>query len=80
MEDVLQQISIQKPTASFAMPLAREELTQAMLEFLVWVEQNKNLTLCQPFKPQYDWYMPTFANKERLVREFLGRPRSIDLD
>ena len=27
--------------------------------------------LCAALKPQFDWYMPAFANKERLVHEFM---------
>jgi hypothetical protein len=42
-----------------------------MFTFLVWLEENKKLMLCAAFKPQFDWYMPAFANKERLVHEFM---------
>lgn len=50
----------------------REDLTPTLLEFLVWIEHSKGLTLCHAFKPQYDWYMPSFANKEQLARDFLS--------
>lgn len=72
MREVPQRISLPEATATLALPPGREELAKAMHEFLVWIEYAKGLTLCQAFKPQYDWYMPAFANKENLAREFLG--------
>jgi hypothetical protein len=53
--------------------LEGDELQRALLDFLKWAEQSKGLALCQAFKPQYDWYMPTITSKENLVREYLGK-------
>lgn len=52
-------------------PPKRDELEQTLQDFLAWVEQSKGLSLCEAFKPQYDWYMPTIISKQSLVREFL---------
>lgn len=54
------------------------DLGQILIDFLVWIEQDRNLTLCQAFKPQYDWYMPAFAAKENLASEFLGKREKKD--
>lgn len=48
---------------------------RAIHEFLVWLERSKGLRLCEPFKPQYDWYTPVPTNPERLAREFFGDTR-----
>lgn len=60
-------------------PAVGEGNAQVMADFLVWLEKSKGLTLCQPFKPQFDWTMPAFANKARLVREFLDSRAPVDL-
>jgi hypothetical protein len=72
MKKVPRQVSPQEPALSFAAPLRRDGLAETMLEFLVWIESSKGLTLCQAFKPQYDWYIPALTNKTELAHEFLG--------
>jgi hypothetical protein len=74
--DLLQNLSRQDSAVSITPPGPNDQNAQAMLEFLVWLEQAKGLTLCRAFKPQYDWYMPALSNKEKLAREFLGNNRS----
>lgn len=54
-------------------PIRRDELERTLRDFLSWMEQSKDLSLCQAFKPQYDWYMPTITSKESLVREYLHK-------
>ncbi len=73
MREVSRRISGQSSPAAIVAPPGDEKMVQAILEFLVWIENIKGLTLCQAFKPQYDWYMPAFDNKERLAREFLAK-------
>lgn len=80
MENVLQRLPQQESTASTSARARREEVALALLEFLAWIEKSKGLVLCQAFKPQYDWYMPAFANNENLVRDFLGKSRPADRD
>jgi hypothetical protein len=74
MKDVLQKITRQEVMSMYTKP-ENDRMAEAMHEFLTWLEQNKGLTLCHAFKPQYDWYMPAFANKQKLAHEFLGNVR-----
>jgi hypothetical protein len=78
MSDALQPLPVQATASTFELPLGRQASEQTLFEFLEWIEQTKGLTLCQAFKPQYDWYMPAFANKEKLAHEFLGKQPSPD--
>jgi hypothetical protein len=48
------------------------DLTHAIASFLEWAENQKGLSLCEPYKPQYSWYIPTHASKEQLLLEFFG--------
>jgi len=80
MGEVLQQASLQEPGPTFTMPAGRGDITQTLFDFLNWIEQTKGLTLCQEFKPQYDWYMPAFVNKHHLANEFLDNKPSGNRD
>jgi hypothetical protein len=71
MKETLQQKKLNEGPVAINIKKEREELAQSMFTFLVWLEENKKLMLCAAFKPQFDWYMPAFANKERLVHEFM---------
>jgi hypothetical protein len=75
MKEALQHLSREDSAIAITPSGSDAQLAQTMHDFLVWLEQTKALTLCHPFKPQYDWYMPAFSNKEKLVREFLGKPK-----
>jgi hypothetical protein len=44
--------------------------SEAIKDFLNWVEQEKGLVLCEPYKPKYGWYSPSIISIERLVLEF----------
>ncbi len=70
MKDVLQKISRQEVMPKFSKS-SNEGMAETLHDFLTWLEQNKGLTLCNAFRPQFDWYMPAFANKEKLAHEFL---------
>lgn len=59
---------------------SREEMARTILAFLAWLEQTKELRLCQAFKPQYDWYMPAYSDQGELAREFLRDRRAADFD
>ncbi|HUX65167.1 hypothetical protein [Sulfuricella sp.] len=48
------------------------DLTHTIASFLEWAEQQKGLSLCEPYKPQYPWYMPIHTSKEQLLLEFFG--------
>ena len=71
MKDTWQHKKLSEGPVAINFKMERDELAESMFNFLVWLEENKNLLLCAAFKPQFDWYMPAFANKERLVREFM---------
>jgi len=71
MKDTLQHKKLNEGAVTINIKKEHDELAQSMFDFLVWLEENKKLMLCAAFKPQFDWYMPTFANKERLVHEFM---------
>lgn len=71
MKEILQYKMINEGPVAINIKKERDELAQSMFDFLVWLEENKKLMLCTAFKPQFDWYMPAFANKERLVHEFM---------
>ncbi len=65
--DEVRRVTRQGAAATLISPREREEAVQVMLDFLAWLEKSKDLTLCHAFKPQFDWYMPTSANRERLA-------------
>lgn len=46
------------------------DLTHTIASFLEWTEQKKGLCLCEPYKPQYAWYVPIHASREKLLMEF----------
>ena len=48
------------------------DLTHAIASFLEWAEKQKGLRLCEPYKPQYSWYIPVYTSKEQLLLEFFG--------
>lgn len=48
------------------------DLTHAITSFLEWAEEQKGLTLCEPYKPQYSWFVPIHSSKEQLLLEFFG--------
>lgn len=48
------------------------DLTHTIASFLEWAEKQKGLSLCEPYKPQYSWYMPIHTSKEQLLLEFFG--------
>ena len=48
------------------------DLTHAIASFLEWAEKRKGLSLCEPYKPQYSWYVPIHISKEQLLLEFFG--------
>jgi hypothetical protein len=71
MKENLQKTKLNDGVVAIKMKNEHDELAQSMFNFLVWLEENKKLVLCSAFKPQFDWYMPAFAKKERLVHEFM---------
>lgn len=77
MKKALQHLSHPDSAIAITEPSSDQQLAQTMHDFLVWLEQSKTLTLCHPFKPQFDWYMPALSNKEKLVREFLEKSKPI---
>ena len=48
------------------------DLTHTIASFLEWAEKQKGLSLCEPYKPQYSWYIPINTSKEQLLLEFFG--------
>lgn len=48
------------------------DLTHAITQFLNWAEKEKGLSLCESYKPQYAWYVPSHDCKEKLLLEFFG--------
>jgi len=48
------------------------DLTHAIARFLDWAKKEKGLHLCEPYKPQYAWYVPSHGCKEKLLLEFFG--------
>ena len=48
------------------------DLTHAIANFLEWAEEQKGLRLCEPYKPQYSWFVPIHNSKEQLLLEFFG--------
>jgi len=72
MNEILRHNKPDVTVGAVTMKLERGDLAQSMFDFLVWLEENKGLTLCSAFKPQFDWYMPAMANKERLAHEFIA--------
>ena len=75
MKEVLRHNKSNVVVGAITMQQERGELARLMIDLLVWLEENKGLTLCTAFKPQFDWYMSALANKERLVHEFIAEDR-----
>ena len=48
------------------------EASKIIMDFLKWVEREKGLVLCEPYKPQYDWFIPILYRSKDLAAEFLG--------
>lgn len=48
------------------------DLILAIANFLEWAEKQKGLSLCEPYKPQYSWYVPIHTSKEQLLLDFFG--------
>lgn len=48
------------------------EAAKIITDFLKWVEREKGLVLCEPYKPQYDWFIPILYRSKDLAAEFLG--------
>lgn len=48
------------------------DLSHTIASFLEWTEQKKGLRLCEPYKPQYAWYVPSHASREKLLLEFFN--------
>ncbi|MHB1332742.1 MAG: hypothetical protein ACYCY1_09105 [Sulfuriferula sp.] len=46
------------------------EATKIITEFLKWAEREKGLQLCEPYKPQYDWFIPILYRTKDLAAEF----------
>lgn len=47
------------------------EAIKIITDFLQWAEREKNLLLCEPYKPQYDWFIPILYRSKDLAAEFL---------
>lgn len=47
------------------------EASRIITDFLKWVEQEKGLVLCEPYKPQYDWFIPILQRSKDLAADFL---------
>ena len=47
------------------------ETSKIITDFLKWVEKEKGLILCEPYKPQYDWFIPILYRSKDLAAEFL---------
>jgi hypothetical protein len=77
MVDVPQAIEHQATIKELSTPLEQAGTEEMLFTFLNWLEQAQGLTLCHAFKPQFDWYTPAFANKEKLASEFFGTLKSI---
>ena len=48
------------------------DLTHTIAQFLDWAEKEKGLHLCESYKPQYAWYVPSLDCKKMLLLEFFG--------
>lgn len=48
------------------------DVPHIICDFLKWVEHEKGLALCEPYKPQYEWYIPIAYHLKGLVMEFLS--------
>lgn len=47
------------------------EASKIITDFLKWVEREKGFVLCEPYKPQYDWFIPILNRSKDLAAEFL---------
>lgn len=54
---------------------AADDTLQIITDFLKWVEQEKGLVLCEPYKPKYDWYTPVLFQPKHLAAAFLAARR-----
>jgi hypothetical protein len=73
MTNALRRMANQKLSSALKPKLEREDGARMLFEFLDWLEQDKDLVLCQEFKPKYDWYTRHFADKKGLAREFIAQ-------
>lgn len=48
------------------------DMTHAIASFLDWAENQKGMRLCESYKPQYAWYVPSHSSREKLLLEFFG--------
>ena len=48
------------------------DVPRIICDFLKWVEHEKGLVLCEPYKPKYDWYTPITYHLKGFVMEFLS--------
>lgn len=48
------------------------DAAKIITDFLKWAEREKGLLLCEPYKPQYDWFIPILYQTKDLAAEFLG--------
>lgn len=64
------------PVSDTQIPTSRikhtSEASKIITDFLKWVEREKGLVLCEPYKPQYDWFIPILYRSKDLAAEFLG--------
>lgn len=58
--------------ASKTTPKKNSDASRIIADFLQWAQHEKGLALCEPYKPQYDWYTPVPYQPKALVAEFLG--------
>lgn len=75
MKEILRHNKSNVVVGAITMQQERGDLALSMIDFLAWLEENKGLTLCTAFKPEFDWYMPALANKEKLAHEFIAEKR-----
>ena len=72
MGEVLERLLRSESAVAIDPSKGSEELAAMLTGFLNWLEMSRGMTLCQAFKPEFDWYMPTLINKAKLAHEFLG--------
>lgn len=64
------------PVSDTQIPASRTkhagEALKIITDFLQWIEREKGLVLCEPYKPQYDWFIPILYRSKDLAAEFLG--------
>ena len=47
------------------------DIAPVLEDFLEWLESEKGLTLCEPYKPKYNWYVPVSFNPGVLLSLYL---------